>query len=130
MIEKSLIIIIAMYGLSFSLLGVQYTLADVFGITLTNWEGVEIKSTVLSMVDIDALNQNTLNVINTNETTIKTDPIIGAANITWELFQLLTGTYIFNILFLFSVPIVFVGGFVFIYVILLVRALIGYLRGV
>jgi len=36
MIDKALMIIIFMYAIGFSILGVQYTLADTFGITMTN----------------------------------------------------------------------------------------------
>ena len=58
------------------------------------------------------------------------DPIATAANMTWEILQILTGTYIFSILALFGIPSIVIAGLVIIYSMLLFRALIGYLRGI
>ena len=119
-----------MYSVSFSVLGTQYILGDIIGITMTNFEGTPVTSNLLAMIDVDALNISTSNVVNTNETTVKTDPVIGAAAIAWEIFLLLTGTYIFNIMILFGVPVIFVSGLIFLYLIMLARAIIAYLRGI
>lgn len=132
MIEKSLIVIIFMYSLSFAMLGVQYTLADTFGITLTNWEGVELKSVILTTINEDSFNLQTGQLNNLNQTLIETDPITAAASFVYELFQILTGTYIFNVLALMlpSSAHIFIVGMVGIYAIMLFRTLIAYLRGV
>lgn len=130
MIEKALIIIIFMYSMSFSMLGVQYILGDTFGITMTSMTGVPLKSNLLSITDIDTLNILGANVTGTNATVIRTDPITAAAEMAYEVFLLITGTYIFNMLLLFDVPVVFVAGLILIYVMLMMRAVIGYLRGV
>ena len=90
MIDKALMIIIFMYTLSFSILGVQYSVGDTFGITLTNL----------------------------------------AAFVAWELITLMTGTYIFYIMYLFGVPLIFVLGMTILYGFLLARAIIGYVRGI
>ena len=95
---------IFMYAVSFGMLGAQYMMGDVFNITLTNFEGTEIRSNVLNIIDVDQINESTLNVVNTNQTTVLTDPIVGAASIAWEIFLLLTGTYVFNILYFFIMP--------------------------
>jgi len=130
MIEKALIIIIFMYSMSFSMLGVQYILGDVFDITMTSMTGVPIRSNLLSITDVDTLNILGANVTGTNATVIRTDPITAAAEMAYEIFLLITGTYVFNMLLLFDVPVVFVAGLILIYVMLMMRAVIGYLRGI
>lgn len=129
MIEKALIVIIFMYAASFSMLGVQY-LADGFGFTMTSISGTPIRDNFLTHTDVDALNTISLNVTNTNATTITDNPVVAAAQIAYQIFQLLTGTYIFNILAILDVPLIFISGLVLIYVILLIRAIIAYLRGI
>ena len=130
MIEKPLIIIIFMYGTSFMLLGAQFVLGDVFGIELANWEGTPIKSTILDTVDTDQLNTSAQNIIGTNQTSVTQDPISAAAGIAWEVFTLLTGTYVFQVLYLLGVPSIIVAGMVIIYIIMLSRTIIAYLRGI
>ena len=129
MIEKALIVIIFMYAVSFSLLGGQYVM-DVFGITMTNYDGVEIRSSLLAIVDTDEINTVTGQLTSVNGTEAGEDPFGVAAVLTVELLQLMTGTYIFNLLFLFGVPAIFVYGMVVLYALLLFRALIAYLRGI
>ena len=131
MIEKPLIIMIFMYATSFGVLGAQFALADVFGITLENHEGVEIRSNLLDIINIDQINQSTENIATANQTLMGLDPITSAASLVVELFLLLTGTYIFNVLLLFfGVPTIFVAGFVILYFLMLARTIVGYLRGV
>lgn len=132
MIEKALIVIVFMYASSFALLGVQYTLADTFGITMTNYEGVPIRSNILEVIDTDLFNTTTGELNNLNQTAIESNPITAAAESVWDVFTILTGTYIFNLmgLLLPASAHIFIGGFVAIYAILLFRTLIAYLRGV
>lgn len=118
-----------MYAVSFGLLGSQF-LASAFNITLVNYEGTPIENNVSSMVNIDALNIRTLNVTQTSQSTITTDPIVAAASMALQLFLILTGTYVFNIMILFGVPLIFVSGFVILYLIMMIRAIIGLLRGI
>lgn len=137
MIDSALIVMIVMYCLSISILGAQYVLGDVFYITLTNFDGVPVESHLLTIINQDEINERSGNIIEANYTgnstyynrveTFNT----AAAYAAWEGLTLLTGTYIFNFLFLMGVPSVFVylmvvlyGGF------LIVRAVIGYVRGV
>lgn len=130
MIEKSLIVIIFMYSVSFSMIGGQYILGDVFGINMVNFEGVEIRSSLLDVIDTGNINSVTGNLNNLNQTTISDNPIVAAGELVWDIITLLTGTYIFNLLLLFGVPDIFIAGMVIIYAIMLFRTLIGYLRGV
>lgn len=136
MIDKALMIIIFMYAVGFSMLGVQYTLADTFGITMTNMEGTPIKSALHGFIKDDEINERTQNIVSANFQGNSTyfDKVetltTGAAFVAWELVTLMTGTYIFYIMFLFGVPEIFVLVFVTLYVLLLARAILGYVRGI
>ena len=129
MIEKSLIIIIFMYAVSFSLLGGEFVMST-FGVTMVNYEGTPIASNLLLIIDTDSLNSVTDNLNTINGTTAESDPVGTAAGLVVNLIGILTGSYIFNILFLFGVPSIFIGGFIILYALMLFRTLIGYLRGV
>ena len=130
MIEKSLYIMIFMYAASFGILGGQFVLGDVFGIELKDINGDPLKSSILTTIQVDQLNTSAQNVIGTNQTSVVTDPITAAAGIAWELFLLMTGTYIFQILYLMGIRSIIVSGMVLLYIILLMRTIIAYLRGV
>ncbi len=119
-----------MYAASFSLLGTQYILGDVFGITMTNFEGSEIRSNVLDVIDTGSLNTVTGNLNNLNQTTVESNPITAAAELVWDVLTLLTGTYVFNVLALLGVPNIIIAGMVVIYAVMLFRTLIAYLRGI
>ena len=135
MIEKPLIIIIFVYCASFSTLAGQYLVGDVLGITITNPEGVEIKSNLLAILDIDNLNQITSTIADSeSQTNSSLAPIENAFNIGmfvgWELLGLLTGTYIFNFLLLMGIPSIVIGGMLLVYFIMVARTIIAYIRGV
>ena len=138
MIDKALIIIIAMYSLSLAIIGIQWEAMECCNITITNLEGEPVRSHIIGFINQDQLNQITLNVVQGNysdsgQNTTFYSPIetftTAAAFVAWELIQLLSGTYIFNFLYLMGVPVLFVAGFVVLYLILLSRAVIGYVRG-
>lgn len=129
MIEKALIVIVFMYSTSFALLGGQYYM-DTFGITMVNIDGVPIAPALLTIVDVDELNRVTGELNTVNATQAGLDPFGVAAVLTVEILQLMTGTYIFNLLFLFGVDAIFVYGLVVLYAIMLFRALIAYMRGI
>ena len=135
MIEKALIVIIFMYSVSFSLLAGQFVVGDIYGVTLTNYAGTPIKSAVLDFVNQDTLNTVTEAIADVNSTRNTTLDAVTQSfelglTIGFELLTLLTGTYIFNFLYLMGVPAIMIAGMVLIYVILLGRAIIAYLRGV
>lgn len=135
MIEKALIIIIAMYALSLAVIGVQFE-ANKIGITITNMDGVAIESQVVNYLNQDQFNQVTADVVNGtfNGNSTYYDKVetftTAAAAVSWELVTLLSGTYIFNFLYLIGIPYLFVAGFVMIYLLLLSRAIIGLIRGI
>ena len=130
MIEKALIVVIFMYCTSFALITGQYVIGDVFGLTITDVNGNELKTPLLALINVDELNTITSDVTGLNQTEAVSDPVTAGAEIALSIFQLLTGTYIFNILSFFGVPTVFIAGLALIYVILVIRALIAYIRGI
>lgn len=132
--DKALVIMMVMYISSFALLGVQWELADTYGYTLKNFDGVEIKSAIHEYVKQEQLNQYTNSIVTadyqTNSTAydkIETSVTAGVF-VVWELIGLMTGTHVFSLLILFHIPPIFVSIFVIAYVLLLARAIIGYLR--
>jgi hypothetical protein len=130
MIDKPFYIIIAAYAFSFGMLGAQY-MADSYGITLTAHDGTIIKNSILDFVNEDRINTFSQNVTSSNNgTSWGLEPIIQAGNIATDLFWLLTGASIFNFLYLFGVPAIFIAPIVIIYFFLLARTIIALIRGV
>lgn len=134
MIEKSLFIIVVIYCVSFSLIIGQYIFGDVYGITLRAYDGTPIRSPLLNIIDMDNLNAITSNIVNANATQSGILQGIELAfqvgyYVAWELLLILTGTYIFNFLALMGVPGIVIGPLIILYVLLLGRAIVGYIRG-
>jgi len=137
LIEKSIMVIIFMYAMSVSILGAQYVIADVFDITLVSpISGVPVESHIVGFVDEDNINTISENIVTGNFTTNSTyynkveTFTTAAAYVAWELITLLSGTYIFNFMYLMGVPAFFVAAFVILYLILLARTIIGLVRGI
>jgi len=119
-----------MYSISFSILGAQFIVGDIMGVEMTDINGDPLKSSILTTIQVDQLNTSAQNVIGTNQTSIVSDPITAAAGIAWELILLMTGTYVFQIAYLLGIPSILVAGMVLLYIILLMRTIIAYLRGI
>lgn len=130
MIEKAIIIIIAMYAMSFGLLSMQFMVGDVLGMDIESWDGTPIKPQLLTATNSTALNSATGNIVGQGQGNATSNPITVAATIAWELFMLLTGTYIFSLLGMVGIPPIFIAGMVILYVIMLSRTIIGLLRGI
>ena len=122
-----------MYAVSFSLLAAQIH-ADSYGLTLRAPDGTPIKPFLLDTVRVPTINTITSNVTQSNETAFILDPVIAGATIAWQLFQLLTGTYIFNLIYLFAgaspLIISIIAGITILYVFLAINTLIAKIRGV
>ena len=122
-----------MYAVSFSLLAAQVH-ADSYGLTLRAPDGTPIRPFLLDTVDVPTINIITSNVTQSNETAFILDPIIAGATIAWQLFQLLTGTYIFNLIYLFAggSPLItlVIAGITILYTFLAINTLIAKIRGV
>lgn len=117
-----------MYAASFGILIAQYIFADVFGITMRNHEGEEIQSQIVALINVNDLNTFT-NAIITSDFSNIIQNVTTVAAVTWELLQILTGTYIFGILNALGVPLIAITPMLILYVFLLVRLIIGYVRG-
>ena len=128
-------IIIFFYASGFGILGAQYVLGDVYHITLTNLDGVPLQPAILETIDTDTINTITTNIATATDAENSTlDSITNAFqlgyNVGKELLLLLTGTYIFNMMYLFGIPSIVIAGFVGIYMFCVGRTLIAYIRGV
>lgn len=130
MMEKALVVMIFLYAPGFSLLAGQYVIGDVYNITLVSpVTGQPIKSSLLSFINLSNVNTIEQNVTSTTRGSVVTN-INSFLGMVWELVLLLTGTYIFNILYLLGVPAIAIVGMVAIYFFLLIRAYFGYIRGI
>ena len=128
-----------MYSFSFSALGVQYMYADVLGTDIKNFEGVVIKSELLEAtsgnsnqpyLDMDNIDTTMSTIVGTNSTSVTSNPVTAAAGIAWEIIQLMSGTYIFGVLVMLGVPSIIVAGMTVLYVLMLARTIIAYIRGI
>jgi hypothetical protein len=127
-------IIIFMYCCSFSLLGVQVML-DSYGINLVGVNGDDVSSEVTDFIDITHINEQSANATSTNvednRSFLTYNPITQAAALVYNLFLILTGTYIFNVLYyVLGIHPIWISGIVILYVFMLMRTIIGYLRGI
>ena len=131
-----------MYLAGYCLIGVQWLYADVLGITLVNEEGVELRSTIIDIIDQENINAVSVNIANATQAENTTLSAIDNAfqvgyNVAkiyvgagTDVAMLLTGTYIFNLVYWVGVPAIFIVPMVVIYVFMLGRTLIAYVRGV
>ena len=136
MLENALSIMLFMWAVSFSVFGMQLTLGEAYDIEIRNHRGEVIESQLAKLIDQDEINETTENIVSGTYTDANgtaydriTDNAISSAFVMWELAQLLSGTYIFGFLYLLGVPVIFVTILVIIYLALLARAIVGYLRG-
>ncbi len=123
--SKAPLIWMFMILLSGSALTVQFVMGDIFGVTFTTPDGTIIKSNILAIIDIDEINLRELNIIEANFTENTTafnrveNSAVASAYVAWEALQLVSGTYIFNLMILFGMPTVLVAFMVIVYVFLL-----------
>lgn len=130
MMEKALVIMVFLWASAFGLLGAQYVFADVFGIIMVSpVTGTPMKSALLTYFNINTINQIGTNVTGTQRSQVTTN-INEFLSIVWEMIQILTGTYVFNVFNLLGIPVITTTGFIALYVFLLVRAYFGYIRGI
>ena len=125
--DNALVIIIAFYCVSGTLLAVQLVLADALGIIMTTPSGEPMKPHLLTFIDQELVNRATTNIINGTDGTfdrVESGPTSGWF-VAWEIIQLMTGLYAFNLLILFGIPfeivVVFAAGYLFVFA----RGIIG-----
>ena len=129
LMEKSLILILFMYIAGASLIGAQFIWADVFHVTMTNFQGVPLKDNLLHDINMGSINGVGGAVLN-NTSTTAANAAIFTAQVAWDLILLMSGTYIFDFIFQMGVPAIFVTIFIIGYLFLLVRTIMGYVRGI
>lgn len=130
--DKSLMVIIFMYSVGFMLFAGQYLVGDVFGLQITSFDGkTPIKSNLLNILQTGKLQtfENTLNVTASNQGNYVANVILSAGTVAFEVALLGTGTYVFYMLGLFGIPVVVIAPLVTLYIILLARTLLSYIRG-
>jgi uncharacterized membrane protein len=137
LIDKALIIVFAFYAMGFMFVGLEYSMGQVYHVEVVSpLTGEPIKTSIVGYLSNAEFNAQTENIVTANYTTNSTffDKVetftTGAAYVAWELIGLMTGTFIFNIMILMGVPVWFVTAFVALYILLLSRAIIGYVRGI
>ena len=136
MINKSVSIIICMYCVCMSVLVGQYVIGDIFEMTLTNYKGEPIRSELIALVNFDAINRASENIIESKDDhgNNSFDRVlefnVGMAYAVFEFITILSGTYIFYFMFLMGLPLPFVMIFVVPYTILFIRTFVGLLRGI
>ena len=136
MIDKPLVIILFMYCMSISYLTLEYTIVDVYHITVTNYNGEELTGTFVSdwmqMSEFNTLTGDIVQGTFTGNTTFysKVETFTtAAAAVAWNLISLLSGLYILNLILFLGVPEVLVIGIGILYALLLARSIVGYIRG-
>ena len=133
MIEKSLIIILFVYSCSFSILGAQFIWGDVFHVTLTDFNGQPFKNNLINDININTINQVSKNLASNQTTSIEQAGVNYASAVAVvgvDLFLLATGLYIFDLLLQMGVPFIFVVGMIGLYLFLLIRSILGWVRGI
>jgi len=71
---------------------------------------------------------NDMRLTMTDEVSVTNNPLTSAASIIYQLFGIVTGTYIFNILLFLNIPYIFVAGIIMVYIIMLAYTVIKLLR--
>ena len=137
MINKSISVMIFMYALTTSLLAMQYIVADAYDITLTNYKGESLAPPLLNLAKVSNFDTASANIIGTNfNGTVDGRPFDKVVDfnqsMAYSVFQyisILSGTYVFYIMFFLGIPMIVVSGFMLLYSLLLIRTIVGVLRG-
>ena len=138
MIEKALIIVFVFYALGFMMIGLEYSVNQVYHVDMVSPLTGEPMDTsaIEGYLQSAEFNEATDNITTANFTGNTTfyskieTFTTGAAFVGWELIGLMSGTYIFNIMLQMGIPLWFVTAFIALYILLLARTVIGYIRGI
>src|SRR5574338_19662 len=118
-----------MYCFSTAFFVGQYIWYDTFHVEMMDWNGNPIHAALLNATEIDNLNQFANNVKNQDFSNI-TQNVTSAAYVAWQLLTILLGTYIFGILAIFGIPPMVIIILQILYLLLLARAILAYVRGI
>ena len=124
-----------MYSISFGALGMQYIVGDVFHFQMQDFQGNQIKNPVLQGVGtatINAIGVNSTCITNTchNAAVNPVSYLAVAAAYAWDIFMLIAGLQIFNYMAILGAPLIFLYMFIGLYLFLLVRSMMGWIRGI
>lgn len=128
LMDKAIYAIVFMYAVSFSLFAAQYVIGDVLGITILGPNGQPVNSNLLSITNTSQFNTISINGTSTLRPATSTQALTSAAQAGFELFQLLTGTYIFNLLLFFGIPLIMIYPISGIFGILAIRSMVGMIK--
>jgi hypothetical protein len=147
MIDRALWMMLGMMILTFTFLGLQYLVGDVFGKTMpiqctdgdlvfwkcSDYYGKPLKTYLIGYLDMGKITTLlSASLDGTDGGTI--NRIVGfalaAAYVAWNLIAILSGITIFQLLWFLGVPIIIVTGIALVYYIFLARAILGYVRAV
>ena len=120
------------------IIGLEYSVLQVYNIDMVSPLTGEVmpSSAIVGYLQNEEFNAQTEQIVTANFTTNSTfyskveTFTTGAAYVAWELIGLMTGTYIFNMMLIMGIPAWFVTAFIALYILLLPRAIIGYVRGI
>lgn len=127
--HKGLMAILFVYACSFGVLAAQYVFADVYHITLYDFQGNPITSQILQLINQVLLNKVSTNIVTQDQVDLFNNPITKAVQIGWEIFLLVTGLYPFSLAYLLGVPPIALAGMGFIYIIIVGYGIIAIMRG-
>lgn len=137
MLDKALFIVLSIYAISVCYITVEWTVVDVIHVDVKNYRGETLNSTLVNtFMDMETFNAQSLLIINgtfdqntTDYNRVETS-ITAAAAVAWNLIILLSGLGIFTLLYFVGVPLPLVVGLAVLYMLLLARAIFGYLNRV
>lgn len=133
MMEKSMMAIMFVYAISIGFLGLQFVVFDVFHSQMTNFQGVPLKNNIIQDIGVSTIN-NVSGALGHNSTQTIAQAAAqyaaAVANIAIDLIMLITGLYIFDIMLQLGIPSIFIIGFVILYLFLLIRSIVGWVRGI
>jgi len=125
--------IMFVYAISFGFLGMQFIVFDVFHSQMTNFQGTPLKNNIIQDVGVATIN-NVSGALGHNSTQTIAQAAAqyaaAVANIAIDLIMLITGLYIFDIMLQLGIPTIFIVGFVSLYLFLLIRSIVGWVRGI
>lgn len=126
-------VLMFVYAISFGFLGMQFIIFDVFHSQMTNFQGVPLKNNIIQDIGVSTIN-NVSGALGHNSTLtiVQAGQAYAAAvaNIAVDLFLLATGLYIFDIMLQLGIPGIFIIGFVILYLFLVIRSFMGWVRGI
>ena len=100
---------------------------------MTNFQGVPLKNNIIKDINIDTFNGVSGPLARNSTQTIAQAAAAYAsavANIAVDLFLLATGVYIFDIMLQLGIPSIFIVGFIVLYIFLIIRSFMGWVRGI